>query len=218
MRVMWSSIDIHQNWSTCWKVNARTPKCQNIQELGTALVQGWQQYPQPRLRCLIHGIRRRFHELYRMRGSYTHYWLLSWVIMLKIDWILLPSVAGSLALCGLCGLALTSIRIGRLANGWPSKWGTTNERSQTGSVKECQRTERSLKMTPREDRLLKRLARQLPFSTTNTLRWNVVFLGLHTRTWPSTGFDKSDSLSRPDIPSHMVTCPLKPGCFMAYCQ
>ena len=42
--------------------------------------------------------------------------------------------------------------------------------NQTGSVKERQRTERSLKMTPREDRLLKRLARQLPFSTTNMLR------------------------------------------------
>jgi hypothetical protein len=42
--------------------------------------------------------------------------------------------------------------------------------NQTGSVKEHQRTERSLKMTPREDRLLKRLARQQPFSTTNTLR------------------------------------------------
>jgi transposase len=42
--------------------------------------------------------------------------------------------------------------------------------NQTGSVKERQRTERSLKITPREDRLLKRLARQLPFSTTNTLR------------------------------------------------
>jgi hypothetical protein len=39
------------------KVNARTPKCQNIQELGTALVQGWQQYPQHRLRRLIHGMR-----------------------------------------------------------------------------------------------------------------------------------------------------------------
>jgi transposase len=42
--------------------------------------------------------------------------------------------------------------------------------NQTGSVKERQRTERSLKMPPREDRLLKRLARQQPFSTTNTLR------------------------------------------------
>jgi len=40
----------------------------------------------------------------------------------------------------------------------------------TGSVNERQRTERSLKMTPREDRLIKRLARELPFSTTNTLR------------------------------------------------
>jgi hypothetical protein len=55
------------------KVNARTPKCQNIQELGTALVQGWQQYPQHRLRRLIHGISRRFQELYRMRGGYTRY-------------------------------------------------------------------------------------------------------------------------------------------------
>jgi len=26
------------------------------------------------------------------------------------------------------------------------------------------------------------------------------------------------TLPRPDIPSHMVTCPLKPGCFVAYCQ
>jgi hypothetical protein len=48
------------------KVNARTPKCQNIQELGTALVQGWQQYPQHRLRRLIHGMRRRVQELYRI--------------------------------------------------------------------------------------------------------------------------------------------------------
>jgi len=55
------------------KVNARTPKCQNIQELGTVLVQGWQQYPQHRLRRLIHRIRRRVQELYRMRGSYTRY-------------------------------------------------------------------------------------------------------------------------------------------------
>jgi hypothetical protein len=26
------------------------------------------------------------------------------------------------------------------------------------------------------------------------------------------------SLPQPDIPSHMVTCPLKPGSFVAYCQ
>jgi len=42
--------------------------------------------------------------------------------------------------------------------------------NQTGSVKERQRTGKPLKTTPREDRLLKRLARQQPFSTANTLR------------------------------------------------
>ena len=26
------------------------------------------------------------------------------------------------------------------------------------------------------------------------------------------------SLPQPDIPSHMVMCPLKPGCFVVYCQ
>ena len=41
--------------------------------------------------------------------------------------------------------------------------------NQTGSVKERQRTERSLKMTPREDRLIKRLTRQQPFSEANGL-------------------------------------------------
>ena len=51
------------------KVNARTTKCQNIQELGTALAQGWQHYPQHRLRRLIHGMKRRVQELYRMRGG-----------------------------------------------------------------------------------------------------------------------------------------------------
>ena len=55
------------------KVNARTLKCQNIQELGTALVQGWQQYPQHRRRHLIYGMGRRVQELYRMRDGYTCY-------------------------------------------------------------------------------------------------------------------------------------------------
>ena len=41
------------------KVNAHTPKCQNIQELRTALLQEWQQCPQHRLRRLIHGMGRR---------------------------------------------------------------------------------------------------------------------------------------------------------------
>jgi len=42
--------------------------------------------------------------------------------------------------------------------------------NQTGSVKERQRTGKPLKTTPREDRLLKRLDRQQPFSTAHTLR------------------------------------------------
>ena len=42
--------------------------------------------------------------------------------------------------------------------------------NQTGSVKERQRTGKPLKTTPREDRLLKRLARQQPFSIANMLR------------------------------------------------
>jgi transposase len=41
---------------------------------------------------------------------------------------------------------------------------------QTGSVKYHQRTGRPLKTTAREDRLIKRVARQNPFITANTLR------------------------------------------------
>ena len=51
------------------KVNALTPKRQNIQELGTALIQEWQQYPQRKLRPLVHGMRIRDQELYSMRGG-----------------------------------------------------------------------------------------------------------------------------------------------------
>ena len=47
--------------------------------------------------------------------------------------------------------------------------------NQTESVKEHKRTGKLLKTTPRENRLLKRLARQQPFNTANTLqtRWIV---------------------------------------------
>jgi uncharacterized coiled-coil protein SlyX len=41
----------------------------NIQELGTALVQEWQQYPQRKLRRLVHRMRILDQELYRMRGG-----------------------------------------------------------------------------------------------------------------------------------------------------
>jgi len=48
------------------KVNARTPKRENIQELGTALVQEWKQYPQRKLRRLVHRMRIHDQELYRI--------------------------------------------------------------------------------------------------------------------------------------------------------
>ena len=47
------------------KVNACTPNCKTIQELVTTLAQEWQQYPQHRLRRLIHGMRRRVQELFK---------------------------------------------------------------------------------------------------------------------------------------------------------
>ena len=50
-------------------MNARTPKRQNIQKLGTDLIPEWQQYPQCKLRRLVHGMRIRDQELYSMRGG-----------------------------------------------------------------------------------------------------------------------------------------------------
>ena len=35
------------------KINQRNPKCQNIDELRTAILQEWQQFPQERLRRLV---------------------------------------------------------------------------------------------------------------------------------------------------------------------
>ncbi len=51
--------------------------------------------------------------------------------------------------------------------------------NQTGSAKERQRTGKSLKTTPSEDRLFKRLARQQKFSTANTLRNRWIVNGTH---------------------------------------
>jgi hypothetical protein len=53
--------------------------------------------------------------------------------------------------------------------------------NQTGNVKERKRTGRPLKMTAREGRLPKRLARQQPFSTTNTLRSRWIVSGRISR-------------------------------------
>jgi Fe-S cluster biosynthesis and repair protein YggX len=38
------------------KINQRNPKCQNIDELRTAILQEWQQFPQERLRRLVRNI------------------------------------------------------------------------------------------------------------------------------------------------------------------
>ena len=41
------------------KINQRNPKCQNIDELRTAILQEWQQFPQERLRRLVRSMTRR---------------------------------------------------------------------------------------------------------------------------------------------------------------
>ena len=55
------------------KINQRNPKCQNIDELRTAILQEWQQFPQERLRCLVRSMTRRVTELHNKRGGYTRY-------------------------------------------------------------------------------------------------------------------------------------------------
>jgi hypothetical protein len=54
----------------------RNPKCQNIDELRTAILQEWQQFPQERLRRLVRSMTRRVTELHNKRGGYTRYWFL----------------------------------------------------------------------------------------------------------------------------------------------
>jgi hypothetical protein len=52
------------------KINQRNPKCQNIDELRTAILQEWQQFPQERLG---RSMTRRVTELHNKRGGYTRY-------------------------------------------------------------------------------------------------------------------------------------------------
>ena len=58
------------NWR---KINQRNPKCQNIDELRTAILQEWQQFPQERFRRLVRSMTRRVTELHNKRGGYTRY-------------------------------------------------------------------------------------------------------------------------------------------------
>ena len=55
------------------KINQRNPKCQNIDELRTAILQEWQQFPQERLRRLVRSMTRRVTTLHNKRGGYTRY-------------------------------------------------------------------------------------------------------------------------------------------------
>ena len=53
------------------KIHQRNPKCQNIDELRTAILQEWQQFPQERLRRLVRSMTRRVDilviDLYALR-------------------------------------------------------------------------------------------------------------------------------------------------------
>jgi hypothetical protein len=68
----------HEPYRACMglfgrKINQRNPKCQNIDELRTAILQEWQQFPQERLRRLVRSMTRRVAELHNKRGGYTRY-------------------------------------------------------------------------------------------------------------------------------------------------
>jgi transposase len=51
------------------KINQRNLKCQNIDELRTAILQEWQQLPQD----LVRSMTRRVTELHNKRDGYTRY-------------------------------------------------------------------------------------------------------------------------------------------------
>ena len=55
------------------KINQRNPKCHNIDELRTAILQEWQQFPREQLRRLVQSMTRRVTELHNKGGGYTRY-------------------------------------------------------------------------------------------------------------------------------------------------
>jgi hypothetical protein len=50
-----------------------TNAIQNVDELRTAILQEWQQFPQERLRGLVQSMTMRVTELHNKRGGYTRY-------------------------------------------------------------------------------------------------------------------------------------------------
>ena len=55
------------------KINQRNPKCQNIIELRTGILQEWLPFHQERLRRLVRSMTRRVTELHNKRGGYTRF-------------------------------------------------------------------------------------------------------------------------------------------------
>jgi transposase len=51
------------------KINQHNPKCQNIDELRTAILQEWQQFPQERLRRLVRSNQERTSPTYSQRKN-----------------------------------------------------------------------------------------------------------------------------------------------------
>ena len=64
-------VAIHEPYRACmglyWPKNQRNPKCQNIDELRTAILQEWQQFPQERIKGLVLSMTRRVTELHNKR-------------------------------------------------------------------------------------------------------------------------------------------------------
>jgi hypothetical protein len=50
------------------KINQRNPRCQHIDELRSAILQEWQQFPQERVRRIVRSMTRRVTELHNKRG------------------------------------------------------------------------------------------------------------------------------------------------------
>ena len=96
----------------------------------------------------------------------------------------------------LYGLTLASIRIGRLVNRWQSKWGTTNGHRVWSRyfcpVKVPSMTYKSsLQFRERHPQTVTPAPPNAVEHTICSCR-NAVFLGLHTRTRPSTGVNKNN--------------------------
>jgi chemotaxis regulatin CheY-phosphate phosphatase CheZ len=100
---MWPSVVVHEHWLVsqrtivemgdyAWSehivtvflacINQRNPKCQNIDELRTAILQEWQQFLQERLRRLVRSMTRRVTELHNKRSGYTRYYKIDITIFL----------------------------------------------------------------------------------------------------------------------------------------